>query len=66
MNTQVIEYIMMFINAVGCATIAWFVVKFGMSLIFNAIDKMNENQQKEESMLIVQNMQRMIDDKYRK
>lgn len=46
MNTQVIEYIMMFINAVGCATIAWFVVKFGMSLIFNSIDKINENQQK--------------------
>ena len=49
MNTQINEYIMMFINAVGCATIAWFIVKFGMSLIFNAIDRLNKNQQKEEN-----------------
>lgn len=49
MNTQIIEYIMMFINAVGCATIAWFVVKIGMSLIFNAVDKLNKNQQKEKN-----------------
>ncbi|MBR3229790.1 MAG: hypothetical protein IKF91_03075 [Bacilli bacterium] len=49
MNTQINEYIMMFINAVGCATIAWFVVRFGMSFIFNAVDKLNKNQQKEEN-----------------
>ena len=50
MNTQINEYIMMFINAVGCATIAWFVVRFGMSLIFNAVDKLSKNQQKEENI----------------
>jgi len=49
MFEQINEYIMMFINGVGCTTIAWFVVKFGMSLIFNAVDKLSKNQQKEEN-----------------
>lgn len=49
MPEQINEYIVMFINIVGCATIGWYIVKFGMSLIFNAIDKHKKNQQKEEN-----------------
>ena len=49
MPEQINEYIVMFINVVGCATIGWYIVKFGMSLIFNAIDKHKKNQQKEEN-----------------
>ena len=50
MPEQINEYIVMFINVVGCATIGWYIVKFGMSLIFNAIDKHKKNQQKEENI----------------
>lgn len=50
MSEQINEYIVMFINIVGCATIGWYIVKFGMSLIFNAIDKHKKNQQKEENV----------------
>ena len=49
MLEQINEYIVMFINVVGCATIGWYIVKFGMSLIFHAIDKHKKNQNKEEN-----------------
>lgn len=49
MPEQINEYIVMFINVVGCATIGWYIVKFGMSLIFNAIDNHKKNQNKEEN-----------------
>ena len=49
MPEQINEYIVMFINIVGCATIGWYIVKFGMSLIFNAIDKLSKNKQKEKN-----------------
>ena len=49
MSEQINEYIVMFINVVGFGTIGWYIVKFGMSLIFNAIDKHKKNQNKEEN-----------------
>ena len=53
MPEQINEYIVMFINVVGCATIGWYLVKFGMSLIFKAIDKHKKINKKKKILLIL-------------